>query len=178
MCRASGGNGSPMGQPSFKSCRRTCRSHTGSWYRNSLRIFASSQVRPSGNLLCLRRRSLKTALMEAALLAGQWSSGCQAPAEGRAGNSEQHRGAKVSGILEEAIPAVLTRLARAARHAGHMPPEASNPAPIYRQLAEALEQLGIAVDATRDRSNNARSDFLILNLLSAVSLKPRRNTRN
>ncbi len=55
-----------------------------------------------------------------------------------------YRGAKVSGIPEEAIPAVLARLARAARQAGHMPPEASNPAAIYKQLAEALEQLGIA----------------------------------
>ncbi len=61
-----------------------------------------------------------------------------------------YRGAKVSGIPEEAIPAVLSRLARAARHAGHMPPEASNPAPIYRQLAEALEQLGVSADAVRD----------------------------
>jgi hypothetical protein len=58
-----------------------------------------------------------------------------------------YRGAKVSGIPEEAIPAVLTRLARAARHAGHMPPEASNPAPIYRQLAESLEQLGASSDS-------------------------------
>ncbi len=52
-----------------------------------------------------------------------------------------YRGAKVSGIPEEAIPAVLQRLAKAARQAGHMPPEACNPAPIYRQLADALEQL-------------------------------------
>ena len=58
-----------------------------------------------------------------------------------------YRGAKVSGIPEEAIPAVLVRLARAARQAGHMPPEACNPAPIYRQLAEALEQLGVKADA-------------------------------
>jgi hypothetical protein len=58
-----------------------------------------------------------------------------------------YRGAKVSGIPEEAIPAVLARLARAARQAGHMPPEACNPAPIYRQLAEVLEQLGVKADA-------------------------------
>jgi hypothetical protein len=56
-----------------------------------------------------------------------------------------YRGARVSGIPEEAIPAVLARLARAAVHAGHMPPVASNPAPVYRQLAEALEQLGISL---------------------------------
>ncbi len=55
-----------------------------------------------------------------------------------------YRGAKVSGIPEKAIPAVLARLARAARQAGHMPPEACNPAAIYQQLAEALEQLGKA----------------------------------
>lgn len=54
-----------------------------------------------------------------------------------------YRGAKVSGIPEPSIAAVLDRLAQAARHAGHMPPEARNPAPIYMQLAEALEQLGI-----------------------------------
>jgi hypothetical protein len=54
-----------------------------------------------------------------------------------------YRGAKVSGIPEGAIPAVLSRLARAARQAGHMPPEVCNPAPVYRQLAEALEQLGL-----------------------------------
>jgi hypothetical protein len=53
-----------------------------------------------------------------------------------------YRGAKVSGIPEQAIKAVLARLAKAARQIGHMPPEACNPAPIYRQLAEALEQLG------------------------------------
>jgi hypothetical protein len=51
-----------------------------------------------------------------------------------------YRGAKVGGIPEEAIPAVLERLAKAARHAGHMPPVACHPAPIYWQLSEALEQ--------------------------------------
>jgi hypothetical protein len=58
-----------------------------------------------------------------------------------------YRGAKVSGIPEGAIPAVLTRLARAARQAGHMPPQGCNPALVYRQLAEALEQLGMTADA-------------------------------
>jgi hypothetical protein len=43
-----------------------------------------------------------------------------------------YRGVKVSGIPEAAIPAVLQRLARAAHQAGHLPPEACNPAPIYR----------------------------------------------
>src|SRR5208337_956260 len=53
-----------------------------------------------------------------------------------------YRGAKVSGIPEVAIRAVLAKLGRAALQAGHMPPKASSPAPIYCQLAEALEQLG------------------------------------
>lgn len=57
-----------------------------------------------------------------------------------------YRGTKVSGIPEQAIPSVLARLARAALQAGHMPPEAVNPAFIYRQLAEALEQLGVTAD--------------------------------
>ena len=55
-----------------------------------------------------------------------------------------YQGAKVSGIPGEAIFAVLARLERAARQAGHMPPEACNPAPVYRQAFEALEQLGLA----------------------------------
>jgi hypothetical protein len=58
-----------------------------------------------------------------------------------------YRGAKVAGIPEQSIPSVLHRLAQAARHMGHMPPECSNPAPVYRQLAEALEQLGVTSDA-------------------------------
>ena len=53
-----------------------------------------------------------------------------------------YRGAKVSGIPEVAIRAVLTKLGTAALQAGHMPPKTSSPAPIYCQLAEALEQLG------------------------------------
>lgn len=56
-----------------------------------------------------------------------------------------YRGARVSGIPEQAIPAVLSRLAQAAARAGHMPPAAANPAPVYRQLSEALEQLGISL---------------------------------
>ncbi len=54
-----------------------------------------------------------------------------------------YRGARVGGIPEESIPAVLARLAGAAGRAGHMSPGASNPAPVYRQLADALEQLKI-----------------------------------
>lgn len=51
-----------------------------------------------------------------------------------------YRGTKVKKIPEEAIPAVLQRLAEAARSVGHMPPEASDPAPTYRQLSEVMEQ--------------------------------------
>ena len=54
-----------------------------------------------------------------------------------------YRGARVSGIPEESIPDVLTRLARAAAHAGHLSPAASNPAAVYQRLAEALKQFGI-----------------------------------
>lgn len=52
-----------------------------------------------------------------------------------------YRGEKVRGIPEEAIFAVLTRLAQAATQAGRMPPQACNPAPIYKQLADAMGQL-------------------------------------
>jgi hypothetical protein len=58
-----------------------------------------------------------------------------------------YRGARVSGIPEESIPAVLTRLAGAAARAGHLSPVATNPAPVYRRLADALEQLGITPKA-------------------------------
>ena len=54
-----------------------------------------------------------------------------------------YRGARVGGIPEQAIPAVLNRLADAATRAGHMPPAAPNPAPVYQQLAAALKQLDI-----------------------------------
>ena len=39
--------------------------------------------------------------------------------------------------------------ALAARHVGHMPPEACNPAPVYTRHAEVLERLGVLADATR-----------------------------
>lgn len=57
-----------------------------------------------------------------------------------------YRGAKVSKIPEQAIPAVLVRLARAAASLGHMPPVATNPAPAYKQLHEALEQWRVDPD--------------------------------
>ena len=53
-----------------------------------------------------------------------------------------YRGAKVGGIPEAAIPDVLLRLARAASAAGKMPGQTGAPAPVYVQLAEALEQVG------------------------------------
>jgi hypothetical protein len=55
-----------------------------------------------------------------------------------------YRGAKVHGIPEAAIPAVLVRLAQAAAGEGHLPPKAIAPAPIYQQLALVLDQLGLA----------------------------------
>jgi hypothetical protein len=58
-----------------------------------------------------------------------------------------YRGARVSGIPEQAIPAVLARLAAAAARSGHLSPVASNPAPVYRRLAEALKQLGITPES-------------------------------
>lgn len=54
-----------------------------------------------------------------------------------------YRGTKVSGIPEEAIPSILERLAVAATRAGHMAPACANPARIYRELADALRQLGV-----------------------------------
>ena len=53
-----------------------------------------------------------------------------------------YRGAKVQTIPEEAIPDVLRRLAKAAQSLGHMPPAATSPAPVYRELADVLERLG------------------------------------
>jgi len=52
-----------------------------------------------------------------------------------------YRGARVSGIPESAIADVLVRLGRAAASLGKMPPEATQPAPVYEQLAAALKQL-------------------------------------
>ncbi len=56
-----------------------------------------------------------------------------------------YRGTRVRGLPETAIPAILERLARAARQAGHLPPAVANPAPVYLQLIEALKQLGITI---------------------------------
>ncbi|MBX5456715.1 MAG: hypothetical protein IRZ31_07415 [Thermogemmatispora sp.] len=55
-----------------------------------------------------------------------------------------YRGTKVGGIPESDIPAVLLRLAEAATSLGRMPHQRGDAAEIYRQLADALEQLGYA----------------------------------
>lgn len=53
-----------------------------------------------------------------------------------------YRGTKVGGIPDAAIPPVLLVLAQAAAEQGTMPPHAINPAPVYQQLATALNTLG------------------------------------
>ncbi|MGA9098529.1 MAG: hypothetical protein WB392_06315 [Methanotrichaceae archaeon] len=55
-----------------------------------------------------------------------------------------YRGANVSrsSIPEEAIPDVLVRLGCAAYRMGKMPGQSGEAAPVYQQLAEALEQFG------------------------------------
>lgn len=60
-----------------------------------------------------------------------------------------YRGAKVGGIPEKALPDVLLRLARAADSIGRLPPNATNTAPAYVQLAAVLEQLGLSVDGAK-----------------------------
>jgi hypothetical protein len=47
----------------------------------------------------------------------------------------------VSGIPEQALAAVLQRLAAAADAEGQMPPLAANAATVYHQLALVLEQI-------------------------------------
>jgi hypothetical protein len=51
-----------------------------------------------------------------------------------------YRGVKVSGIPEADIPDVLVRLACAAASLGKMPGQVGETAPVYHQLAEALDQ--------------------------------------
>ena len=60
-----------------------------------------------------------------------------------------YRGAKVGGIPESDLPAVLVCLARAAQAEGRMPPQANAPAPAYQLLAQVLEQLGLSDQITR-----------------------------
>jgi len=52
-----------------------------------------------------------------------------------------YRGARLASVPESAIPDVLVRLGRAAARAGKMPSQAPATAPVYQQLADALEQL-------------------------------------
>ncbi len=59
-----------------------------------------------------------------------------------------YRGVKVSGIPEADIPDVLVRLACAAASLGKMPGQAGETAPVYHQLAEALDQEGRLGDVT------------------------------
>ena len=54
-----------------------------------------------------------------------------------------YRGAKVATVPEAAIPTVLRRLSDAAPELGRMPAQAPDTAPVYRQLAEPLEQLPV-----------------------------------
>jgi hypothetical protein len=57
-----------------------------------------------------------------------------------------YRGAKVAGIPEKDIKAVLMVLARAASAEGKMPPRASEAAPVYCELARVLEQQGLPIE--------------------------------
>lgn len=52
-----------------------------------------------------------------------------------------YRGAKVSSIPDEDVPAVLLRLARGAESSGKMPDQRGDTAAIYQQLAEVLKQI-------------------------------------
>jgi hypothetical protein len=53
-----------------------------------------------------------------------------------------YRGTKVSGIPDRAIPDVLARLGQAACGIGKMPFQGGDAAPVYNQLAAALDQVG------------------------------------
>lgn len=55
-----------------------------------------------------------------------------------------YRGARVGGIPESAMRDVLSRLARAAMRAGHLP-VCSTTASAYRQLAQTIEQIGLEI---------------------------------
>ena len=53
-------------------------------------------------------------------------------------------------IPEAALPQVLTTLGRAAAEIGRLPPRAEHPAPVYRELADALAQRGLLDETLRD----------------------------
>ncbi|MBT9168780.1 MAG: hypothetical protein DDT19_02128 [Syntrophomonadaceae bacterium] len=61
-----------------------------------------------------------------------------------------YRGVKVSGIPEEDIPMVLLRLARAAASIGRMPFQLGSTAPVYQQLADVLEQIGLLSEIAKE----------------------------
>jgi hypothetical protein len=61
-----------------------------------------------------------------------------------------YRGTKVSAVPEKDIPDVLVRLAHAAARLGRMPHQSGETAPIYIQLAEALDQLGRLDEVAKD----------------------------
>jgi hypothetical protein len=61
-----------------------------------------------------------------------------------------YRGAKVSGIPEQAIPDVLTRLGCAAVHAGKLPFQMPDTASAYQLLMEVLDQLGCLEGVKRE----------------------------
>jgi hypothetical protein len=52
-----------------------------------------------------------------------------------------YRGAKISSIPEQDIPAVLVRLAEGVEGIGKMPHQKADTADVYRQLADVLEQI-------------------------------------
>jgi hypothetical protein len=52
-----------------------------------------------------------------------------------------YRGVRASSIPEQDIPVVLVRLAAGAESIGKMPHQQADTADVYRQLADALEQV-------------------------------------
>ena len=60
-----------------------------------------------------------------------------------------YRGRKAR-IPEAALPQVLTTLGRAAAEIGRLPPRAAHAGPVYRELADALEQRGLLDAALKD----------------------------
>ncbi len=62
-----------------------------------------------------------------------------------------YRGTKVSGIPEQHIADILTRLGCAAVRAGKMPFQLGDPAPAYQYLAEVLDQLGCLQKVKNER---------------------------
>ena len=61
-----------------------------------------------------------------------------------------YRGTKVAAVPEKDIPDVLVRLAQAAASLGRMPHQSGETAPVYVQLAEALDQLGRLAEVIKE----------------------------